>query len=76
MVQSRIRLYIILITFGGTCIFLGEECCTYILTESMVPGGRGGDDFRKEINNITRQRADSLEKILMLGKFEGRRIGG
>ena len=40
----------------------------------MVPGEK--NDFRKEINNIIRRRADSLEKTLMLGKIEGRRIGG
>ena len=74
MVQSRIRLYIILTTFGGTCVFLGEKCCTYILTD--LHGSRGKNDFRKEIKNTIRLRADSLEKTLMLGKIEGRRIGG
>ena len=34
MVQSTAPLdIIILTTLGGTCVFLGEECCTYILAD-------------------------------------------
>ena len=40
----------------------------------MVPGEK--NDFRKEINNIIRRRADSFEKTMMLGKIEGRRRRG